>query len=112
MTRAMSKKSALLGMGFAVSWTLTFTAPAAAQPPADRQCTGDEALKQEIERFTTDLYRVVYPEAISPGFAVAIIRRNCDVFSHGFGYADVASRRPIDENSAFYIASATKALSV
>src|SRR5688572_20676760 len=77
MTLTGKKKTALAAIALALNGSSALTATAAARPAAVRQCVGDEALRQDIERFTSELYRTAYPEAVAPGFAVAIIRRDC-----------------------------------
>ena len=111
MAVIIKKSAALAAIALALNGSSMLTTAALARPPATaaRSCAGDEALREDIARFMTELYRTAYPEAVAPGFAVAVIRRDCDIFARGFGYADLAGRRPVDEHSAFYIASATKA---
>lgn len=107
---AKSRKALYLAAAaVALACSPAIASPAFAQGEADRPCDGDEALRAELERFTAELYRTVYPEATAPGVAVAVVRRNCVVFLDGLGYADLASRRRIDADSLFYIASSTKA---
>ncbi len=42
------------------------------------------------------------------GTAVVMIKDGQVVYSKGFGYADIEKRRPVNEETAFYIASTTK----
>jgi hypothetical protein len=42
-----------------------------------------------------------------PGVALGIVRDQALVWSEGFGYADLASGRPLDEHVAFGVASIT-----
>ena len=45
---------------------------------------------------------------LSPGMAVAVVKDGDLVYAQGFGYADVDSRRPVDLDTQFYIASTSK----
>ena len=44
----------------------------------------------------------------SPGMAVAVVVGDETLYLGGFGYADLEARRPVDEETVFYIASSTK----
>ena len=44
-----------------------------------------------------------------PGCAVTIIEKNKILFTGGFGYTDLKSKKLVDENTVFPIASCTKA---
>lgn len=96
------------GAALALAFFPVISSPAFAQTSPDKQCPGDQALRADLASFISDLYRVAYPEAVAPGMAVAIIRRDCDVLSRSYGYADLAAKRPIDADTSFYIASSTK----
>ena len=43
-----------------------------------------------------------------PGIAVAVVDRSGAIYTGGFGVADVATGAPVDADTRFYIASATK----
>src|SRR3982751_5337520 len=43
------------------------------------------------------------------GFAVAVIEKNKVVYAKGFGYRDVAGKKPVTPNPLFAIGSCTKA---
>jgi D-alanyl-D-alanine carboxypeptidase len=43
-----------------------------------------------------------------PGCSLAVIGRDGVVWSHGFGFADVASKRPVTESTVFHLFSGTK----
>ncbi len=45
-----------------------------------------------------------------PGMAIAVTMGDSVVYARGFGVADRETGRPVDEGTAFYIASSTKAL--
>jgi CubicO group peptidase (beta-lactamase class C family) len=47
---------------------------------------------------------------LTPGMAVAVSQGDSVVYFHGFGVADAATGRPVEDATAFYIASTTKAL--
>jgi len=71
-----------------------------AQPTIDGQWRG------EVERLAQSLVDA----QLVPGMAVAVTQGDRVVYSKGFGFADTASGRRVDEATAFYIASSTKAL--
>lgn len=43
-----------------------------------------------------------------PGYAIAVIRDGRVVYSRGYGYADLATRRPVNNQTVFGLASLTK----
>ena len=45
-----------------------------------------------------------------PGCAVGVVRDGCIIHAKGYGLRDVSRNLPVDENTAFYIGSCTKAL--
>ncbi|MGH7549702.1 MAG: serine hydrolase, partial [Gemmatimonadota bacterium] len=47
---------------------------------------------------------------LTPGMGIAVTRGDSVVYADGFGVADKATGREVDEDTAFYIASSTKAL--
>lgn len=44
----------------------------------------------------------------APGMAIAVVRGDETLYLGGFGFADLETRRPVDEETVFYIASSTK----
>lgn len=49
-----------------------------------------------------------YDEGVQPGAAVLVIKDGAVVFERGFGYANIANKERIDENSSFRLASVSK----
>lgn len=45
---------------------------------------------------------------MAPGMAIAIVKGEDVVYAKGFGWADVAAKRPVTPETQFYIASTTK----
>lgn len=45
-----------------------------------------------------------------PGVAVAVVRPNGNYWAHGFGYADIASQKPMTEDTIIAIASISKTI--
>ncbi|WP_193166370.1 serine hydrolase [Microbulbifer hainanensis] len=58
----------------------------------------------------TDFGDRLVAQGAVPGMGVAVIRGDQVVYRHGFGIADVNSGRKVDNDTYFYIASSTKAL--
>ncbi|HJS48167.1 MAG TPA: serine hydrolase domain-containing protein [Gemmatimonadales bacterium] len=54
--------------------------------------------------------RRLVDSGLTPGLAVAVSIGDWVLYSQGFGVADAATGRPVDDATAFYIASTTKAL--
>jgi CubicO group peptidase (beta-lactamase class C family) len=52
----------------------------------------------------------VVKAGVTPGMAVAVSQGDWILYSQGFGIADAASGRTVDEATSFYIASTSKAL--
>ena len=79
---------------------------AATVPPASRQAPAQDygELGESIEAFAA---RAMALDA-APGMGIAVIRRDEVLYRGGFGYADLESRRPVTEETVFYIASSTK----
>lgn len=95
-------KSGAHSFGFAiVALALAVSLFAAFVPPANAQA-GDPlaGLDTDIESWMRD-WQV-------PGVAVAIVKDDQVVFSRGFGVMDVDGGEPVDEQTLFYIGSATK----
>ncbi len=49
-------------------------------------------------------------QAEVPGYAVAVVTPKGILFLHDFGHRDCAGRKPVDEETMYYIASSTKPL--
>ena len=45
----------------------------------------------------------------TPGLAIAVVRNDKPILVRGYGMADVERKRPVDQNTLFYVASTTKA---
>ncbi|KAK0348817.1 hypothetical protein LTR94_035645, partial [Friedmanniomyces endolithicus] len=43
-----------------------------------------------------------------PGLSIAVVQGDAVVMTAGYGVADIVTRRPVDADTRFYIASATK----
>ena len=50
----------------------------------------------------------VKTENISPGFAVLVIKDGKKIYNKGFGFADLQSKKKINSNTNFYLASVSK----
>ncbi|MBW3563830.1 MAG: beta-lactamase family protein [Acidobacteria bacterium] len=74
--------------------------------PAHSQATIGGEWREDVERFAA---RVV-DAGLAPGMAIAVSKGEWVLYEGGFGVADAASGRPATADSAFYIASSTKAL--
>jgi CubicO group peptidase (beta-lactamase class C family) len=79
---------------------------ALAPTPAHPQAPLDGGWRKDVERFAQSLVDA----RLVPGMGVAVTQGDRVVYSHGFGIADAASGRRVDKETAFYIASSTKAL--
>ncbi len=44
----------------------------------------------------------------TPGLAVALVRKGRTILAQGYGYADIAAKRPVTVDTAFHIASVSK----
>lgn len=62
--------------------------------------------RSDIENFAQ---RIV-DAGFTPGFGVAVTKGDWVLYSDGFGVADVSTGRAVDDETRFYIASSTKAL--
>lgn len=58
----------------------------------------------------TAFARRIVEAGLTPGMAVAVSQGDWVLYTRGFGVADVGSGRPVDDATAFYIASTSKAL--
>jgi len=74
--------------------------------PAHSQATLGGEWRADVERFAQSLVDA----QLVPGMGIAVTQDDRVVYSQGFGLADAASARRVDEATAFYIASSTKAL--
>jgi CubicO group peptidase (beta-lactamase class C family) len=54
--------------------------------------------------------RRIVDAGLTPGMAVAVSQSDWVLYSQGFGVADASTGRPVDDATAFYIASTSKAL--
>ena len=84
------------------SLCLTVSAPTLAH--AQATIGGD--WREDITAFA----RRIVEAGLTPGMAVAVSQGDWVLYTRGFGFADVAAGRPVDEGTAFYIASTSKAL--
>jgi CubicO group peptidase (beta-lactamase class C family) len=73
--------------------------------PAFAQATAT-AWREDVARYA----QRVIDLGIAPGMGVAVSVGDEVLYSAGFGVADAATGRAVDEGTAFYIASSTKAL--
>src|SRR5688572_25892571 len=72
---------------------------AAAQSAEDRQsAAGVDALVTRIMALD-----------VTPGLAITVVKGDQPILVKGYGWADIERRVPVTENTAFYIASMTKA---
>jgi CubicO group peptidase (beta-lactamase class C family) len=71
---------------------------AAAQSP-------DAQLAADVDAMVT---RVMALDAVA-GLSVAVVQGDRAVLTKGYGWADIERKRPVTENTVFYIASTTKA---
>ncbi len=68
---------------------------------------GDAILDSVLPQLREKVARMV-DSARLPGAAVGIVRGEELAWAQGFGYADIASRRPIDQDTMFRVGSITK----
>ena len=104
--------AALLGMA------LLFSGSAGAVEPEDAAAAPVTPAKRPADALGSDEARTAWLEGLVhgqldafdiPGAAVALVDTRGPVLVRGFGYADLADRRPVDpERSLFRIASVTK----
>lgn len=74
--------------------------------PARAQATIGGDWRTDVERFA----RRVIDAGLAPGMAVAVSQGEWPLWSEGFGLADASTGRRASDDTAFYIASSTKAL--
>ncbi len=73
------------------------------QPAAGVQ-TSSESVAADLDAFA----HRVWQTGVSPGLSIAVVRGSEILYLKGFGYADRESRRPVTNDTQFYIASTTK----
>jgi len=78
----------------------------AAPVAVDAQATIGGAWRADVDAFA----RRVVDAGLAPGMAIAVTLDDWILHEAGFGVADAASGRAVGEETAFYIASTTKAL--
>lgn len=74
--------------------------------PAHSQATIGGEWRDDVAAYA----RKLVDSGLTPGMAVAVSIGDWIVYSQGFGVADASSGRAVDDATAFYIASTTKAL--
>ncbi|HET6361064.1 MAG TPA: serine hydrolase domain-containing protein [Gemmatimonadota bacterium] len=84
---------------------LVATLAALSPAPAFSQAI-DTAWREHVARFAQEVVDL----GITPGLGVAVSVGDRVEYAAGFGIADAAAGRAVDERTAFYIASSTKAL--
>jgi CubicO group peptidase (beta-lactamase class C family) len=91
-------------LGLAAAAALVFgTSPVAYADPAP------ESSLPHLGSFVDDFVNKQLKEAEVPGAAVTIVSHGRVVYSHGYGYADLARKTPVDaDRTAFYTASTAK----
>lgn len=72
--------------------------------PAVAQST-DQQIANDIDAVAQRLLALTG----TPGFSVAVVKGDQPILVKGYGFADLERKRPVTENTAFYIASTTKA---
>lgn len=75
-------------------------------PPAAPQATIGGTWRDDVERFAEQ----VVETGLAPGMAVAVSQGEWVLYTGGFGLADAQTGRRASPDTAFYIASSTKAL--
>src|SRR5687767_4804217 len=75
-------------------------------PPLHAQATIGGDWRADVAAFAERLVDA----GLAPGMGVAVTQGDWVLYAGGFGVADQASGRRVDEDTAFYIASSTKAL--
>ncbi len=69
-------------------------------------CDTDEEQKTRIDAFV----REIMTNNDVPGLSLAVVKRGDPFMSEGYGVMDLQSQRPITNQTLFYIASTTKAM--
>src|SRR5258706_15639031 len=67
----------------------------------------DPSVEAVVPAISSRIRQVMAQQGV-PGLAIGIVRDQATVWSGGFGYADVASERAMDENTCVGIASISK----
>jgi len=66
------------------------------------------ALLFGAEKFESFIEKAFHDLDMSPGMAVAVVSGEETIYLRAFGYADVENKRPVTNETMFYIASSTK----
>jgi CubicO group peptidase (beta-lactamase class C family) len=74
--------------------------------PARPQATIGGEWRDDIAAYA----RRIVAAGLTPGMAVAVSQGDWVLYAQGFGVADASNGRPVDDATAFYIASTSKAL--
>jgi CubicO group peptidase (beta-lactamase class C family) len=99
--------AALLALAAALAPVSSPALPAPTIPPPARAQASDE----EIARFFDDYAGRTMKRLEIPGGAIMVVRDGRILLARGYGYADLAARRPVDvERSLFRAASISKLL--
>jgi CubicO group peptidase (beta-lactamase class C family) len=93
MTRHLAGSAGLLGLVLSAT-------------PAHAQATIGGEWRDDVAAFA----RRIVDASLTPGMAVAVSQGDWVLYSRGFGVADASTGRPVDDATAFYIASTSKAL--
>lgn len=71
----------------------------------------DPTLEQRLDRLS-EILEEARVDAHIPGMSIAIVKDDEVIWTHGFGLADVATKRPADEHTIYAIGSTTKAMTL
>jgi CubicO group peptidase (beta-lactamase class C family) len=74
--------------------------------PVHPQATIGSEWRDDVAAFA----RQIVDAGLTPGMAVAVSQSDWVLYAQGFGVADASTGRRVDDETAFYIASTTKAL--
>src|ERR1041385_1188872 len=67
----------------------------------------DSAVQSVIPALSNRVHRLMAEQGV-PGLALGIVRDQDLCWAKGFGYADLAAGRPLDEHTLFGVASISK----
>ncbi len=101
--RIMTPKTTSLLVFVTALWCVAFF-PAQVRPAE----TEEYPMEQRLERLVDELEQK-RRELHVPGMALAVIKGDEVILTHGFGWADIAKQRPTTPDTNFAIGSATKA---
>ncbi len=73
------------------------------------QASDDPTLEQRLDRLS-EILEEARVDAHIPGMSIAIVKDDEVIWTHGFGLADVTTKRPADEHTIYAIGSTTKAM--